>query len=100
VAQENARRKGRKPKSSAQSKDRASSAQDRARLAELAQALTALKVNTAELLERKKQLQNVDVALYDAKSAGRGTFAVFEPERDKMRGKRHFTAVSTIATVL
>jgi diguanylate cyclase (GGDEF)-like protein len=37
-------------------------------------------------------MKNVDVALYNAKSAGRGTFAVFEPERDKTRGKRHFAA--------
>lgn len=73
VAQKNAHRKERKPKASAQSKDRASSAEDHARLAELAQALTALKVNTAELLKRKKQLQQVnrwfDVAL---NNMGRG----------------------------
>lgn len=33
-------------------------------------------------------MKNVDVALYRAKSAGRGTFALFEPTRDDAKSKR------------
>ena len=33
-------------------------------------------------------MKNVDVALYRAKSAGRGTFALFEPARDDAKSKR------------
>ena len=55
------------------SKDRHSTPEDQARLIELAEALTALKVNAAELLQRKKQLQQLnrwfDVAL---NNMGRG----------------------------
>ena len=65
VTQENAHRGERKTKASAPGKD--PSAEDSKRLAELAQALTALKMNTAELRQRKKQLQQLnrwfDVAL-------------------------------------
>jgi diguanylate cyclase (GGDEF)-like protein len=57
----------------AQNRDRANLTEDNTRVAELAQALTALKLNTAELLQRKKQLQQLnrwfDVAL---NNMGRG----------------------------
>ena len=57
----------------AQSRDRHTTPEDQVRLIELAEALTALKRNAAELLMRKKQLQQLnrwfDVALHNM---GRG----------------------------
>lgn len=42
-------------------------------------------------------MRNVDVALYSAKSAGRGTFALFEPRRDDVSRDRQFAVASAIA---
>ena len=69
MTQASARRAPRRPKVSSRSKGatKTASEEDGKRVAELAGALTALKANTAELLERKKQLQQLnrwfDVAL-------------------------------------
>ena len=64
-----------------QSGDRVSSAEDQTRVTELAAALTALKANSAELLQRTKQLQQLkglfDVAL---NNMGRG-LSMFDAEQ-------------------
>ena len=42
-------------------------------------------------------MKNVDVALYRAKSAGRGTFALFDPARDNAKSKRQLSAAGPTA---
>lgn len=51
---------------------RCGSVEDNTRLAELAKALTALKVNTSELLQRKKQLQQLNRLLTKLSANVRG----------------------------
>ena len=42
-------------------------------------------------------MKNVEVALYRAKSAGRGTFALFDPARDNAKSERQLSAAGPTA---